>query len=83
MRGGMKERRYTVVENTPGYLPEDDDPFVGDLAECNDVAKERVESLVDEGGYHVVAHDIGYWRLSNSDSIYDLGRVVEVIELEA
>ena len=32
------EEQFVVIENTPGYLPDDCDPFTGTYAECVEVA---------------------------------------------
>jgi hypothetical protein len=43
------EGRWTVIENTPGYLPEDDDPPVFDsYAEAVSYLNERVAEYVDD-----------------------------------
>lgn len=46
--------RYVVIENTPGYLPEEDDPYVTeDYAAACAYLLERVEQymeFVSEGG---------------------------------
>jgi len=39
---------FMVIENTPGYLPEDDDPAVFDsIADALGYAEERLDSLID------------------------------------
>lgn len=39
---------YIVIENTPGYMPEDDDPFVtDDYAAAVQYMNERVESYAE------------------------------------
>ena len=43
-----KPQRYVMVENTPGYLPEEDEPFVSeDFDAVFAYMKERVESYCD------------------------------------
>lgn len=44
---------YIMIENTPGYLPEDDDPFISDdyaavVAYMNQRVEEYVEYLQDD-----------------------------------
>lgn len=88
---------YVVVENTPGYLPEDDDPAkFDDLGEAREYAKERLESLVE---FILEGQDYEYGEdgvdvsgdFSDDTSVYvsdkarthDLGRVIEILEVEA
>lgn len=41
---------YVVIENTPGYLPDDDDPLVtDDYATAVDHANELADRLEEEG----------------------------------
>lgn len=85
-----EQDRYVVVENTPGYLPEDDDPPVfHTYSDAVAYANERADEYehdpdgrydVDrsyassENTYCVVVHDC--------DREHDLGRVIEVLRYE-
>ena len=41
-------QRFIVIENTPGYLPEDDDPFItDDYDEAVAYMNERADSLAE------------------------------------
>lgn len=83
------DRRYVVVENTPGYLPEDDDPATFDtFDEALDYASDRATYLVEELDYREVDRSIDRERETASAwfqyrySTNDLGRVIEVSRLE-
>jgi hypothetical protein len=85
---GVRRPRFVVIESTPGYLPEDDDPLVTDSYE---EAVEEVNRICDE------LEDAGYvvdrsW--ASQDNLYaahaerpdmvapDLGRTVQIIREE-
>jgi len=90
--------QYTVIESTPGYLPEDDDPAVFDeLSDALVYASDRLSNLLDhiyDG--QVYGTDEGYtgWKivgtLQDDHSVvvydnsrtHDLGRVIAVVEYE-
>ena len=85
-------QRYVVIENTPGYMPEDCEPFVSsDYQECVRVMREMADSyaddlrdeLEDEG--YAVEVDHGYASSSNlaaaavtDDRPHSLGRYFAV-----
>jgi hypothetical protein len=78
---------YVVVENTPGYLPEDDDPGTfEDLADAQAYAAERAESYLDEldpeelDKPEVSKESETLWRISWPHH-YTLDRVVEILEV--
>jgi hypothetical protein len=54
----VSEQLYTVIENTPGYLPEDDQPFVGSWDECCEVMDENLVRMLDEG-----------WTITHNDGV--------------
>jgi hypothetical protein len=68
---------YHVVENTPGYLPDDDDPPIfGSAKAAGEYAYELAESL-RESGYKVRGNQRdGYYGERDAD---DLGRVIEIM----
>jgi hypothetical protein len=78
---------FTVVENTPGYLPEDDDPPAFDTftdAEEYAVAladgyKDGFGLIRDTGLITVTRESRTLWRIENPSNPRDLGRVVEII----
>lgn len=84
----MSEQQYVVIENTPGYMPDDDDPFVTDdydaaVAYANERADELVEHLSAFGDEATA--DKAYASASNLYAIYvttdrkhDLGRWIAV-----
>jgi hypothetical protein len=87
---------YMVIENTPGYLPEDDDPAVFDsVDEARVYASDRLSSLLDfivEGqsfdeeqpGFTVDGSfqtDLSVWVTDKSRE-HDLGRVIEIVEVD-
>lgn len=80
--------RFVVIESTPGYMPEDDDPL---YTEHYDEACERVNELCDEleaQGYEVDR------SLASRDNLYaahaerpdmvapDLGRTIQIVRVE-
>jgi hypothetical protein len=82
---------YVVIENTPGYLPEEDDPFVTeDLDAARVYASDRLSSLLDSLLYDT--DDLSVLNISGSfqedRSVYvtdtrsphDLGRVIEILD---
>lgn len=91
----MSAKNYIVVENTPGYLPEEDDPYVtGDLGSAREYLKERVESYCDhlcEGydyaaGYEPTVYwseDLTFAHVNDPERSRDLGRAFEIVEEEA
>lgn len=76
---------YTVVENTPGYLPEDDDPATfEDLDEAVAYADGLARSIHDSYAEHgePATWDRSsptLWRIEPDDPSL-LGRVVEIID---
>lgn len=86
--------QYVVIENTPGYLPEDDDPATfDDLTEARIYASELLSNLLDsihEGQCYddeqpgFTVH--GSFQSDMSVIVYDksrthdIGRVIEIIE---
>ncbi len=75
---------YVVIENTPGYLPEEDDPFVtDDYQAAVEYMNERLAELVEQMDA-VVIH--GYASSANlaaamvefPDRSHDLGRWIGV-----
>ena len=82
---------YVVIENTPGYLPEGDDPYVTDdlasAVEClRDDVRRHYEWIQDNG------EECDIWIADDGRSAfvkrigeagkYDLGRAFEVIETD-
>lgn len=79
---------FVVIENTPGYVPEDDDPATfEDLGAAQEYLRERVESYVEhvvEGEDvepNVTVDERSAYVVSNVRE-HDLGRVFEIIEEE-
>jgi hypothetical protein len=78
--------RWIVIENTPGYLPDDDDPF-----ETDDYheACEHAESLaveLEEQGYDCDrswASSGNYFAISCTRDERDLGRWIAVERVES
>ena len=82
--------RYAVIENTPGYLPEDDDPYV---TEDLDAAKAYLVELVEQHEEWLEETNQTYSAYRDPDGMYatidnrsgytyDLGRVFEILVLE-
>ncbi len=83
--------QFIVIENTPGYLPEDDDPATFALLEdaqryaaelAQDCADSWNDSREDDATLATVSREHEtLWRIV-SDAPHDLGRVVEILPLE-
>ena len=89
-RQDAADRRYVVVENTPGYLPEDDDPATFyDLAEARAYAQDLIDRI-EEHYFEAGANDVlvdgdittSLSVLVSSNFEHDLGRVVEIAEVK-
>lgn len=77
---------YIVIENTPGYMPEDDDPATfEDVEKARMYAWERAQEYANDpdGNYRVTDDGAGeygcdtYW-VEDLDKTHDLGRVIQV-----
>jgi hypothetical protein len=82
---------YVVIENTPGYLPDEDEPAVfSDLESARTYASDLLSSLLDHLLYDT--DDLSVLNISGSfqedRSVYvtdtrrahDLGRVIEILD---
>jgi hypothetical protein len=88
--------RYVVIENTPGYMPDDDDPATfEDETDARVYASDLLSRLLDhiwEG--QDAAGDHAGWTVSGSfqedwsvlvtdlSREHDLGRIIEIVESE-
>ena len=81
---------YLVIENTPGYLPEDDDPpAFDDYSEAVTCLNERAKEYEEDpdGNFRV---EYGWASRDNfaavmiydEDKTHDLGRSIEVVKEE-
>lgn len=84
---------YMVIEYTPGYLPEDDDPPVFDeYEEARNYLMEERKRIEDDGwdfgeGEEQVLQFTdgmrdGWFEYTNTKRIHDLGRIVEIVPVE-
>ena len=79
---------FVVVENTPGYLPENDDPASFEtFAEAEDYAgaladgyRDTFGLTHDDGSIDVTRESETLWRITRPSDPHDLGRVVEILE---
>lgn len=75
---------WHVVENTPGYLP-DADPYVTAAVES---ARAYAQDLADryrqdpDGDYRVRGNRREGYAIEDRDRLYDLGRVIDIIECD-
>jgi len=89
---------FMVIESTPGYLSEEDDPAVfGSLDEARVYASDRLSSLLDhiyEGQEFDEGEPAGFTVSGSFQDdlsvivydlarIHDLGRVIEIVEVDA
>ena len=101
-KGSKVGMNYAVIENTPGYLPEDDDPPVFDQYQeaLNYLIERRNELWEDESNYtwppehlddgfshtfELEVHEIeeGMFTYYDLRKTHDLGRIVQIVPLEA
>jgi len=84
---------YTVIEYTPGYLPEDDDPPVFDqYAQALNYLMEERKRIEDDGwdygdgDYQALEFSDGmqdgWFSYTNTKLSHDLGRVVVIVPVE-
>lgn len=80
---------YVVIENTPGYLPDDDDPATFD--DWRDALRYMVTLVREsrdfsiEGGADIVGwvdRDDGCAYLTDEGRPHDLGRYFEIVETD-
>ncbi len=72
---------YVVIENTPGYLPENDDPATFEMFEdAYAYAVELAHELEDEG--YEISEDLSVGQIYAERSPTDLGRVIEIVTAE-
>lgn len=83
---------FTVIENTPGYLPDADEPATFDtfpdaLIHASQLAEEIIEGIVEAGGIPNMRYGAVQYlqsdrvvRILDTTREHDLGRVVEIIE---
>ena len=77
---------YLVIENTPGYMPDDESAEFDEYADAVDYANALADELEDNG-YEV---DRSWASRDNSFAInattpakiHDLGRTIEVVQSE-
>jgi hypothetical protein len=79
---------YSVVENTPGYLPEDEPYWTRNRRQAERVAHEIVRGYLeewDDGGrplYGVRGNARDGYEIADLHKMYDLGRVVWITDLD-
>jgi hypothetical protein len=83
---GTAMPNYVVIENTPGYMPDDDDPYVtDDLESAKRALAESVERLTDFHDENDETYEMGITEDGMSayvveDRPHALGRVFEILE---
>lgn len=80
-------RHYHVLECTPGYMPDSDDyNYCATKREAQDLAAgnadyyRELNSLPPEGQYRISGNKRDGYRIEDRSKMYDLGRVIEIIE---
>jgi hypothetical protein len=78
--------RYVVIESTPGYMPDDDDPFTTDdyaaaVAHLNELAAGYADD--PDGNYEVTyglasSANLAAVAVADLDKIHDLGRWIAI-----
>lgn len=83
----VETNRYVVIENTPGYLPEDDDPPVFDrYADAVQYLNDRAAEYADDPDanyrveYGIASGDnLAAVIVHDDDSMHDLGRTIQIL----
>lgn len=80
-------QRFVVIENTPGYLPDDDDPPTFDeYAEAVSYLNERAAEYEAEGlriEYGIASADnLSACKVWDDSKTHDLGRSIEILNDE-
>lgn len=78
---------FVVIENTPGYMPEDDDPpTFDDYTEAVAYLNERAAEYADDpdANYRVEygiasADNLAAVLVYDDDKSHDLGRVIQIV----
>lgn len=76
----VKRRRYTVVENTPGYLPDSEPAVFTTKRAAQQYARDLAREL-RELGYRVYGNMREGYYAERPDNEYDLGRVISITEV--
>jgi hypothetical protein len=77
-------RRYSVVENTPGYMPDSDPATFHTRSEATAYAVSLVNEYREDSMSRVTGSaKEGSWQIEDLAAISDLGRVIEVVDLYA
>lgn len=79
----MSRTHYHVIENTPGYLPEDDEPFITySVTAARQYAKSRADQYRHDwdGDYTVRGNMRDGYVISDHAKMYDLGRVIKILD---
>jgi hypothetical protein len=76
-------KNYVVIENTPGYLPDNDDPPTFDsYAEAVNHTARYYKELQEQGFKVTPIVNGSFTYYGKGDITFDLGRVVEIMPLE-
>ena len=89
--GRITPQQFVVVENTPGYLPDDDYPFVtDDYSAAVEYLNERAAEYADDpdGNYEVTygcasGGNYAAVMVHDRDKMHDLGRWIAIENYEA
>lgn len=78
---------FIVLENTPGYLPEEDDPFITDdysaaVAYMNERVEEYEDHIAEGGGEPATSRGPRSAYVTDMTREHDLGRNFSVDEYE-
>ena len=78
---------FLVIENTPGYLPDADEPaefdtYAEGVAYANELADELEEQGYECDRSWASSQNTYCISCTTSEKIHDLGRVIEVLEAE-
>ncbi len=72
---------YLVIENTPGYLPDADEPATFESFSDGLEYAEELAAELEGQGYTCDRDTPGHIYCTTKDKMYDLGRVIEVMKV--
>jgi hypothetical protein len=74
---------YLVVENVPGYPPDDEPLKFGNLVDATRYAKVLVSELLEKEGTILWAEGPNFWYVCQESKTHDWGHMVEILNPSA
>jgi hypothetical protein len=70
---------YLVIENVPGYPPDDEPIKFGNLVDATRYAKTLVSELLEKEGTILWAEGPTFWYVCQESTTHDWGHMVEIL----